>query len=120
MINSLSETSGLWNKALEEIGKKLDEPMMFESFFSGSYIYDINGNTITVVVNSSLAAQLLQTKYYDVISETINELTETEFQIKFIDIEEANEIKEKALEEIKQHLFIVSMLLFPYGTNCIF
>lgn len=90
MNNSISETTSLWKKALEQIEKKLDEPMMFDSFFSESYINDVTGNTITIVVNSSLAAQLLQTKYYDTICETINELTESEFQLKFIDSSEVS------------------------------
>ena len=92
MNNSISETTSLWTRALEDIQKKLDEPMMFDSFFSESYINDVSGNTITIVVNSSLAAQLLQTKYYETISETINELTESEFQLKFIDASEVAKI----------------------------
>ena len=88
MIISISETTELWKKALDEIQRKLDEPMMFDSFFSESYISDISGNIITIVVNSSLAAQLLQTKYYDIVSETVNELTESEFALKFIDSNE--------------------------------
>lgn len=90
MINTLSEITQLWDKALLKIKERLSEARIFESFFEDSYIYQINGETITIVVNSALSVQLLGTKYYDLISDVISELTETTFKLEFI---EQSEIK---------------------------
>lgn len=84
MINTLSEITQLWDKALLEIKEKLSDDKMFSSFFEDSYINQINGETITVIVNTAVAAQLMRTKYYDLISEVILELTETNFKLNFI------------------------------------
>ena len=55
MIKSLSEITQLWDKALIKIQERLGEKQIFDSFFAGSYINEINNNEITLVVNSSLA-----------------------------------------------------------------
>ncbi|MCR4879512.1 MAG: chromosomal replication initiator protein DnaA [Bacilli bacterium] len=88
MINTLSEITQLWDKALLKIKDRLSEDKMYDSFFVDSYIYQINGETITIVVNSALAVQLLRTKYYDLISEVILELTETTFKLEFVEASE--------------------------------
>ena len=75
MINTLSEITQLWDKALLKIKERLSEDKIFDSFFEDSYIYQINGETITVIVNSALAVQLMRTKYYDLISDVVLELT---------------------------------------------
>ena len=90
MINTLSEITKLWDKVLLKIKDKISDPRLFESFFEDSYIYEISGDTITVVVNSALASQLLSTKHYDLISDTVTELTETTFKIVFIEQDEVS------------------------------
>lgn len=85
MINTLSEITQLWDKALLLIKDRLDDGKMFDSFFDGSYIYQINGETIVIVVNSALASQLLSTKYYDLISDVILDITETTFKLEFVE-----------------------------------
>ena len=91
MIRSLSEITQLWDKALIKIEERLGEKQLFDSFFSDSYINEINNNEITVVVNSALAARLISTKYNDIVTDIINELTESNFRMKYI---LASEIKQ--------------------------
>ena len=88
---SISELTRLWDRSLSRIEEQLGEKQLFDSFFAGSYIHDIRDNTIIVVVNSSLAVALLKTKYYDLVSATVNELTESNFKIEFILEAEAKE-----------------------------
>lgn len=90
MINTLSELTQLWDKALLKIKEKLNEDIIFQSFFQDSYIQQIHGETIIVVVNSKLAAQLLKTRYYDLVSEVISDLTETSFKLDFVEESEIN------------------------------
>jgi len=90
MINTLSELTQLWDKALLKIKEKLNEDIIFQSFFQDSYIQQIHGEIIIVVVNSKLAAQLLKTRYYDLVSEVISDLTETSFKLDFVEESEIN------------------------------
>lgn len=85
MISTLSEITQLWEKALKQIKIRLAEDALFDSFFQDSYIYNINGDTITIIVNSELAVQLMQSKYYDLISDVISDLTETSFKFAFVE-----------------------------------
>ncbi len=84
MINTVSEMTKLWDVALIKIEERLGEKQIFDSFFAGSYITDVHGDTIDVVVNSALAVTLLGTKYYDIISDVIGELTESNYRLNFM------------------------------------
>ena len=85
MINSLSEIAQLWDRVLRKIESKLNEKQVFDSFFASSYIYEIKGNTIVVAVNSSLAVALMQTKYKDLIMDAVNEITQSNFNMEYVD-----------------------------------
>lgn len=84
MIMSLSEITQLWDKALIKIEKRLGEKQIFDSFFANSYINEINNNEIEVVVNSALAVRLMSSKYDDIITEIINELTGSNYHMKYV------------------------------------
>ena len=84
MISSISEITQLWDRALTKIEQKLGEKQLFDAFFAGSYINEIRGDVIVVVVNTALGVTLMKGKYYDIISETIAELTESNFRLEFI------------------------------------
>lgn len=84
MISSISEITQLWDRALSKIEQRLGEKQLFDAFFTGSYINEIRGDVIVVVVNSALSVSLMEGKYYDIISDTISELTESNFKLEFI------------------------------------
>ncbi len=84
MIGSISEITQLWDRALSKIEVKLGEKQLFDAFFAGSYINEIRGDTIVVVVNSALGVSLMKGKYYDIISEVVGDLTESNFKLEFI------------------------------------
>ena len=112
MIRSLSEITQLWDKALAKIEERLGEKQIFDSFFANSYINEINNNEITVVVNSALAVRLISTKYNDIITDIINELTESNFRMKYI---LASEIKqtESPANVIKKQTYFKDATLNP-------
>ena len=83
MAKTLSEMTQLWDKTLNKLEKRINEPKVFESFFKKSYINDINKDLITVVCESALGVQLMQNKYYSVIKDTINELSDNEYDLVF-------------------------------------
>lgn len=84
MISSISEVTQLWDRSLKRIEEQLGEKQLFDSFFVSSYIYEIRGNTIVVVVNSALAKSLINSKYKDLVSGVVNEITQSNFQLDFV------------------------------------
>ena len=84
MNNSISEIARIWQKTLKLINERLNEREIFDNFFASSYINDIRGNTVTVVVTSATAERLLSTKYIDIIRDTIAEVTENNYDLVFM------------------------------------
>ena len=85
MINSISEITQLWDKALRRIEEQIGEKQIFDSIFATSYIYEISGKTIVVAVKSHLAVALMQTKYSELIKGVVDELTQSDFSIQYIE-----------------------------------
>jgi chromosomal replication initiator protein len=85
MVNpTLSEIAQLWDRVLEKLQTRINDRHIFDSFFSDTYIHTIDGDEIKVVVNSGLAANLLSTKYLDVLGLTVSEITQTNFKLNFV------------------------------------
>lgn len=93
MISSISEITQLWDHSLKRIEEQLGEKQIFDSFFANSYVHEISGNQIVVVVNSRFAATIIESKYYDLVTGIVNDLTESNFKLKFVleeDIKNSN------------------------------
>lgn len=80
----------LWDRTLKRIEEELGEKQLFDSFFAGTYINDIRDNTIVVVTNTALATKIIESKYSDLVKQIINELTESNYELKFIQADEVN------------------------------
>ena len=84
MRNTVSEIAMIWQKTLKIVDKHLNDRDMFDNFFANSYIYDIRGNTVTVVVASATAERLLSSKYIEVIKDAISEVTDGNYDLVFV------------------------------------
>lgn len=115
MINSISEITQLWDKALRKIEDQIGEKQVFDSFFSTSYIYEISGNTIVVAVKSSLGVTLMQTKYNELIKNVIDELTQSNFAIQYIEEGkiQQKEVKVEAVQENKKPQYFHDAVIDP-------
>lgn len=80
----------LWDRTLKRIEEELGEKQLFDSFFAGTYINDIRDNIIVVVTNTALATKIIESKYSDLVKQIINELTESNYELKFIQADEVN------------------------------
>ena len=83
MNSSVSEMARIWQKSLQLIDERLQERQIFDTFFANTYIYDIKGDTITVIVGSPTAAVLLSSKYVEIIKEAVSEVTEFSYNLVF-------------------------------------
>ncbi len=117
MITTVSEKRQIWDRVLIGIQNEIMDPRIFDSFFNNSYIYSISGDTIVVSVNSKLAANLISTKYNDLISEVVAQTTQSKFKLVFMPESEiqasATPVTEK-VEEKKQ--FFVNSFINPKHT----
>lgn len=95
MVTSISESTRLWEKALKKIETKLGDKATFDSFFLNTYIYDINGNTIIIVAPNSVSKAVLSGQYAPLIKSVVNDLTEDQYNIKFLT---PSEIKGKGIQ----------------------
>ena len=113
MISSISQITQLWDRSLRKIEEQLGEKQLFDSFFAGSYIYEVKGDTITVVVNSALAKSLIKTKYMDLVTSVVNEVTQSNFKLGFVveaDIKGREQIIETPVQQKKQQYFQSAVL----------
>ena len=103
MVTSISESTRLWEKALKKIQEKIDDKKAFDSWFEKSYIYEVRGNVISVVVDNKVAKTLLSNQYSKLIQSVVNDLTDDEYIIKFYTEDELESkptsIKVKATEK---------------------
>lgn len=109
MARSISEITQLWDRILVQLAGRINDRNIFDSFFSGTYIYRIEGNSMVVVVNSGLAASILATKYNDLISEVVLDTTQSNFVLSYIQKTEINQAEVKPVEE-KQTFFANSSI----------
>lgn len=93
MISSISEITRLWDKTLKSLENKINDRNTFQSFFDGSYISEIKGDTVVVVAKSKLATTLMNTRYRDMIEETLYELSESNLKVSFIAEEEVKKVE---------------------------
>lgn len=113
MLNNISEISSLWQKALVKIDERLDDRNIFDSFFADTYIYEIRNDTIVIVVNSAVAIALFNNKYIDLIRDVINDITESNFKLEFIQASEISKKAESQSPSTKQPVYFKDSILNP-------
>ena len=84
MAKTLAEITQLWDKTLSKLEKRISEPKVFDIFFKKSYIDNIEKDLITVICDTALGVELMQTKYYSIIKDTVNELSDNEYDLIFM------------------------------------
>ncbi|MBQ1812401.1 MAG: chromosomal replication initiator protein DnaA [Bacilli bacterium] len=88
----------LWDKFLETIKEKIT-PISYETWFKDTYLNKIEENRIIVVVPMLLHKKNLSENYKDIIAETINEITGTNFEFEFLLEDEINKNSKIIIEE---------------------
>ncbi|MCM3762786.1 chromosomal replication initiator protein DnaA [Alkalihalobacillus oceani] len=86
----------LWNQALAEIEKKVSKPS-FETWLKATKANDIQNDVIIITAPNEFARDWLEDHYADLTSDTIEQLTGTRLQPKFVIPQ--NEMEESFLIE---------------------
>lgn len=90
---TLSEIAQIWERVLERLSQRINDRHIFDSFFADSYIHSVQNDEIVVVVNSGLAVNLLSTKYQDTTLQTVSDITQSNFKLKFVQKSELEKLK---------------------------
>lgn len=99
MESSVSEIVALWDRILVKIKNSLGDNTVFDSFFADSYIDCIRNNTMIVVVNSPLAATIVNAQFKKTVTDIVREATESNFELSFVSADEAKSIAQKKTQK---------------------
>ena len=85
MGNAGTQIGELWSRALELIKSRLPEPIYFDPFFADSAVDRVEGKTIYVIANSSVAvATLSRAPFKDITDQAVQEVTQSDYSVCFI------------------------------------
>ena len=84
MNSSISEMARIWQQTLKIVDERLGERQIFDYFFADTYIYEIEGDLVTVVTKDKTSQRLLSFNYIDLIKEAFNEVTDNNCEFKFV------------------------------------
>ncbi len=110
MISTVSEKNRIWARVLEGISERINDRHIYDSFFNQSYIHSIDGDLMIVAVNSNLAANIISSKYFDLISEIVLDKTQTNFKLKFVPESEISKTGPISQQEEKKQFFSNSFI----------
>lgn len=113
MNSTVSEITQLWDHVLLKIHERLNDQRVYDSFFDKTYVDSLDGSTMIVVTNSSLAPIIIDTKYRELVDRCVQDVTGTNFQIKFV---EKGELKKVQEEQKEKPAFFVDSHLDPKFT----
>ena len=99
MVRSISEITQLWDRVLVQLSSRINDRNIFDSFFRETYIHSINGSSMVIVVNSGLAASILSTKYNDLITDVVAEITQSNFNLSYVQKSDIKQLEVKHVEE---------------------
>ena len=99
MVETISDYSNIWSKALENLKTNIQDQRFYDVFINGSYIFSIEGNSMVVAVSSSLAATILTSKYMTIIQDVVKQVTGQSMKIKFENKDSLKTVAKPASEE---------------------
>lgn len=108
MEETISQITSLWGRILEKVKARLNDPMIYDSFFGDSKIVRLDGNKMIVSVSTSLGATLISMKYQDLLESIANEVTGTNFEFEFVSRDKESQATPE--KEEKPSFFVDSRL----------
>lgn len=84
MSETISQLTAIWNRSLKRIKAQLNDDHVYDTFFEGSYIDSVQGDTMLIAVNSGLGVMILTNTYTNLVETCVREETSTNYKAKFI------------------------------------
>lgn len=116
MNNSISEMTRNWEQTLKILSDRLgsSDKQTFDAFFANTYIFDIQGDTVIIVVPNFTTQRVLSAKYIDWIREAYYDVTEKNCDFKFVlqeDIAKSNIKKGNDLQQPSESQYFKDYIL---------
>ena len=83
MPETVTEIAKLWERVLQRIRDRINDSAVFDAFFGQAYIQTIQGKTIVIAADTGLAVEILSTKYKDLVTQTIADITGSDYEVTF-------------------------------------
>src|SRR6056297_1161784 len=94
MAFSQEELEHIWNQTLNEVKEKLSNPS-FKTWFSNTKPVDLKDDNILMIeVPNDFIKDWIETRYNELITDIIQNLTDTNLKCRFYTEEELNELNE--------------------------
>lgn len=111
-----AELINTWGKALPKIKKSLNDNQVFDAFFADSYLDSLSDGEATIIVNSSVAAAVLDRSYSDMVCEVLNELSGEDCTVSFLPKGERKSKTAKVQKEPIKPVYFKDSFLNPSYT----
>lgn len=108
-METLTETSRLWNRILDDLRTKIDDNKIFDAFLGDSFLHTYADGAMLIAVNSRLAASVLSKQYAPLIQGSVKEAIGTNVHITFQD---ADTLRKTAMAKVetKPEFFATSVV----------
>ena len=93
MTEKEERLSIIWNETLEIIKSKLSKPS-FDTWLKSTEAVDINDNRIIVQAPNEFSREWLETRYVELISDTLYQVTQKELRVDFTTPQERDNLEE--------------------------
>ena len=96
MPETVTEIAKIWERALSRIKSRINDSAVYDVFFAHTYISSIEGKTIIIAADTQLAVKVLDSKYKDLVTQTLADVTGTDYGVEFVQFSgEENKAKEQ-------------------------
>ena len=96
MVLDASKLGDIWNTVLRRLEREVPDRIVYSTYFEGTYIKSIDNDLVTIVSPSRFGANVLKSKYFEMILSHIDDVTQTNFKIQIIDQDTADEKEKEA------------------------
>ena len=105
MPETVTEISKIWDRVLNKIKNRINDSAVYDVFFGHTYIESIKGKTIVVAVDTALAVKVLDSKYKDLVIQTLAEVTGTDYGVEFTQLSGEESTQENKESKDKPSFF---------------
>lgn len=90
-MNLANKYEEIWQGVLADLKKQINDNAVLSSFFYGTKIIAIDGDSITVSAPNGFAAEILNRRYLETIQEILNARTQSNFKCQIVDANSLDE-----------------------------
>ena len=109
MVVAKETIKTIWIKVLSTIENTINDPAIFDTYLSGLQLMSLDKNTATITTPDEVTKAIIESKYVNLLSKTLYDITETTYSIKLCT---EDDYDKSVVEDVKEEtpFFIHSSL----------